>query len=67
MLFSIGERQEKNKDIVAEKVGECLADVKLQGKWSVDIMWDEESGSYYLIDMALAEESAYWNPERKGD
>ena len=30
------------------------------GKWSIDIMYNEEDDTYYLIDMAIAETSAYW-------
>lgn len=36
---------------------------KLTGKWSVDIMlWEN---SYFLIDMAIAHRSAYWDKNRK--
>lgn len=39
---------------------------KLTGKWSVDIMlWADTT--YYLIDMALAQQSAYWDNNRKDE
>ena len=31
----------------------------LNGQWSVDILMDE-SGTLWLIDMAIAQRSAYW-------
>lgn len=41
-------------------VSKCMENVDLTGKWSVDIMYDEETDCYYLIDMAIAEQSTYW-------
>lgn len=58
---------EKNKNIVVGLVKEKLIlhnktqKDKLTGRWSVDIMKDKET--FYLIDMAIAERSAYWNPD----
>ena len=37
----------------------------LEGKWSIDIMMNDEN-DFYLIDMALAKNSAYWDPEHEG-
>lgn len=37
-----------------------MRDVRMTGKWSIDIMWDEQRQEYWLIDMAQAEHSAYW-------
>lgn len=45
---------------VKNMVSKYMKNVQLTGKWSVDIMYDEESDMYYLIDMAVAEQSAYW-------
>lgn len=49
---------------VAALVTEALKNVQgLSGPWSVDIMLDTpvmEGGTFYLIDMAVAEQSAYW-------
>ena len=54
-----------NKGKVAEETGRLLPDVKLSGQWSIDIM--QEGKDFYLIDMALAESSAYYDtvPEAK--
>lgn len=35
----------------------------LSGKWSVDILLSDTDNSYWLIDMAVAEQSTYWNPK----
>lgn len=57
---------EKNKDYVINLIKEKLIPHnkklkdRLTGKWSVDIMKSEKT--YYLIDMAIAEQSAYWKP-----
>lgn len=53
---------EKHVCLVEEKIAEINVD--LVGKWSIDIMYDEISDAYYLIDMALAEQSAYWDPSK---
>jgi len=52
-----------NKDKVEKMVATCMKGVNLKERWSIDIMWDEQSKTYYLIDMATAQTSAYW----KGD
>ena len=36
----------------------------MHGRWSVDIVWDEEKQIYWLIDMATAETSSYYDPEK---
>lgn len=52
------------KDEVLELVGTHMKNVSgLSGRWSVDIMLDEK-GKYWLIDMAIAAHSAYWDEER---
>lgn len=48
---------------VEDMVSKCMENVDLTGKWSVDIMYDEETDCYYLIDMAIAEQSAYWKKD----
>lgn len=40
----------------------ALQEVDLKGKWSIDVMI--EGSNYYIIDMAIAEMSAYWKPEK---
>jgi len=56
------------KKLICEKVEESFKTIDLRGKWSIDIMIDDLDGrnDYYLIDMALAETSAYWD-ETKND
>ena len=51
----------KEKKSMAEAlVAEHMAKVEgLSGPWSVDLMMTE-AGEMYLIDMAVAEQSAYW-------
>lgn len=51
---------EKNKDLVTKAVSDAMRGVSgLSGPWSVDVMQDER-GNFWLIDMAVAEMSAYW-------
>lgn len=47
---------------VEEEVAKAMENVDLTGQWSVDLMWDDTSDCYWLIDMAVAQQSAYWNP-----
>ena len=45
-------------------VSDKLKSIKdLEGVWSVDIM--EDNGDFWLIDMALAKDSAYWEKVNK--
>lgn len=50
----------ERKDEVEQLVKEHMKDVKLNGKWSIDILYNELEDDYYLIDMAEAHKSAYW-------
>lgn len=50
---------ESNKDRVQELVDNSMKNVNLSGKWSVDII--KVGNEFYLIDMALAEQSYYYN------
>lgn len=52
----LNERYEKNKDKVLSEVQKILPYVDLPGQWSVDIM--QNSDAFWLIDMALAVNSA---------
>lgn len=55
-----------NKARVESLVETAMTDVPdLSGPWSVDVMQDED-GNFWLIDMAVAEMSAYWD-RRPGD
>lgn len=48
-----------NKDMVVSHVKELLSkETNLSGQWSVDIM--QNGNDFYLIDMALAENSAFY-------
>lgn len=48
-----------NKEKVRELISDKLKSVtELEGAWSIDIM--EDNGDFWLIDMALAKDSAYW-------
>lgn len=37
---------------------------KIDGFWSIDFLWEEESDKIYLIDMARGERSAYWDTSK---
>ena len=50
----------ENRDRVQAMVDTAMKRVNgLNGQWSVDILMDE-SGTLWLIDMAIAQRSAYW-------
>lgn len=51
----------QRKEEVEELVKKHMVDVDLQGKWSIDILYNELEDNYWLIDMAEAHRSAYWN------
>lgn len=63
MKDTLSKNFEEHKDEVVSMVKEHMKNVDgLTGKRSIDILLDED-GVYWLIDMAAAEQSAYWNPE----
>lgn len=49
-------RYEENKDKVKEHILSLIQDIPLTGQWSIDVM--QEGKDFYIIDMALAENSA---------
>ena len=49
---------EEYKDEVARRVEAFMKNVGMTGVWSVDVMY--ANNELYFIDMALAENSAYW-------
>lgn len=49
-------RYNDNKDIVVKHLKEMLPDINLTGQWSIDIM--QNGNDFYIIDMALAQNSA---------
>lgn len=52
-------RYNANKDAVVEHVKKFLPDVELSGQWSIDIM--QNGDKFWFIDMALAENSAFYD------
>ena len=58
------DRYEENKDLVVDKVKEFIADVDLEGQWSIDIM--QNGDDFWLIDMALAYQSSFSDKLPKG-
>ena len=44
------------KDMVAEQITELAKHLNLHGQWSIDVM--QNGDDFYLIDMALAQDSA---------
>lgn len=51
-------RYEDNKKVVCEHIAEILPGLNLSGQWSIDVMMNGDD--FWLIDMAVAEESAYY-------
>lgn len=58
------DRLYQNEELIKEKVEELIVDLKLEGQWSLDIM--QNGDDFWLIDMALAENSALSNMLPKG-
>lgn len=57
-------RFSENRDFVINHVKEMLPDLDLKGQWSLDIM--QNASDFYLIDMALANDSALQQYVPKG-
>ena len=54
------------KDAVQDKVADAMQNVQgLTGQWSVDVLMDERE-KFWLIDMAIAQRSAYWEMRPDG-
>lgn len=54
------------KDAVQDKVADAMQNVQgLTGQWSVDVLMDERE-KFWLIDMAIAQRSAYWEMRPEG-
>ena len=53
------DRYYKNVDAVKEHLVMLVPDVELSGQWSIDIMMN--GNDFYIIDMGLAENSAFYN------
>ena len=55
----------EHKQEVMEMAGKHMENVEgFSGAWSIDYMYAD--GKYWLIDMATARTSAYWNPGKAG-
>lgn len=54
----------ENKDSVVQHIKDMLPDLNLTGQWSLDVM--QNGNDFYIIDMALAAESALKNYVPKG-
>lgn len=67
-VFANAEKQlneyfDKYVDKVESLVSEHMSNAWFKGIWSIDIMMNDED-DFYLIDMATAETSAYWDPKK---
>lgn len=58
----INEQYEKNKDSVVAMVEKAMQNTGMKGKWSIDILRNCYN-EFFLIDMAKAENSAYWSDD----
>lgn len=52
-------RYEDNKEKVVEEIKKILPDLNLKGQWSIDVMLNGDD--FWLIDMAIAENSFYYD------
>lgn len=61
MRKEIEEKFQMHREKIESLVEKHMKNVEgLTGPWSVDILLNEATHAAYLIDMAVAEESAYW-------
>lgn len=59
---NIKDAYNEHKEKVYDLVEKHMKGVDLEGVWSVDILYDDID--FWLIDMAIAEKSAYWREEK---
>ena len=62
----INKEYNENKDMIVSKLSSIIKNIDLEGQWSIDIM--KNGKDFYMIDMALADSSAYYKesvPESK--
>lgn len=52
------DRYHENVDLVVAEIARLLPDLRLHGQWSIDVM--QNGDEFWLIDMALAENSFYY-------
>lgn len=55
---TLTDRFEQNKQLVADKVKAILPRLDLKGQWSIDVM--QNGNEFWIIDMAVAENSFYY-------
>lgn len=67
----IGNREINHKEKLKELFKRIEKDInglkfnnKINGIWSIDFLWEEETDEIYLIDMARGEKSAYWDTRK---
>ena len=61
----LGEYQRKVPFLITEILQKLPRVTGLTGLWSVDFLLDKD-GTFWLIDMAVAQQSAYWDPYKVG-
>ena len=52
------------KEKVEDLINNAMKQVDLSDTWSIDILYDSSTDTFWLIDMALASHSAYWDPKK---
>lgn len=53
---SLMKRYEENKNKIVEEIGKIIPYMQIHGQWSIDVM--QNGDDFYIIDMALAQDSA---------
>lgn len=53
---SLMKRYEENKNKIVEEIGKIVPYMQIHGQWSIDVM--QNGDDFYIIDMALAQDSA---------
>lgn len=53
---SLMKRYEENKNKIVEEIGKIIPYMQIHGQWSIDVM--QNGDDFYVIDMALAQDSA---------
>ena len=53
---SLMKRYEENKNKIVEEIRKIIPYMQIHGQWSIDVM--QNGDDFYIIDMALAQDSA---------
>ena len=56
LIPSLMKRYEENKNKIVEEIGKIIPYMQIHGQWSIDVM--QNGNDFYIIDMALAQDSA---------